>query len=164
MIATIRPTVWADLPQVMLLFDKARSFMRKNGNAHQWINGYPTQSFIEEEINAGHSLVCENEDGKIVATFCYILGEDPTYIHIYEGEWLNDKPYGTVHRLASSGEERGVAKACFDWCLQRCSNLRVDTHRDNLPMQKNLLNDGFVYCGIIYVNDGSERLAYQKTV
>lgn len=164
MIATIRPTVWADLSQVMLLFDKARSFMRKNGNAHQWINGYPTQSFIEEEINAGHSFVCENEDGKVVATFCYILGEDPTYIHIYQGEWLNEEPYGTVHRLASSGEERGVAKACFDWCLQRCPNLRVDTHRDNLPMQKNLLNDGFVYCGIIYVNDGSERLAYQKTV
>lgn len=41
-------------------------------------------------------------------------------------------------------------------------SIRVDTHRDNISMQKMLLKNGFKYCGIIYLKDGSERLAYDK--
>ena len=162
MITNIRPSTVQDLDRVMQLYNIARNFMRSQGNYQQWINGYPSKAFIREEIAAGHSFVCENENGLIVATFCFIIGEDPTYRKIYDGEWLNEAPYGTVHRMASGGQEKGVARCVFDWCFTMISNVRVDTHRDNRVMQHILQSYGFNYCGIIYLSDGSERLAYQK--
>jgi len=74
MITRIRHTTTADLPEVMAMYAVARDFMRRNGNASQWVNGYPTEEFIREEINAGHSFVCENQSGERVGTFCFIPG------------------------------------------------------------------------------------------
>ena len=42
------------------------------------------------------------------------------------------------------------------------ASIRVDTHRDNLPMQRMLQKNGFIYCGIIYLADGKERFAFEK--
>ena len=78
-----------------------------------------------------------------------------------EGRWLNDKPYGVIHRLASNGKTGGVARLCIAWCAARADNLRADTHADNLVMQRLLLANGFQPCGIIYTRE-SPRLAYQK--
>ena len=89
------------------------------------------------------------------------MGEDPTYRHIYDGAWLNDEPYGVIHRMATSGKQKGVSEACINWCFQRCGNIRVDTHRDNKVMQHILTKHGFQRCGIIYVKNGTERIAYQ---
>lgn len=164
MIKLIRPTTLSDLPEVMEMYEIARKFMREQGNSGQWVNGYPTENYIIEEISAEHSFVCENENSELVGTFCFIIGDDPTYREIFDGKWLNDAPYGAVHRVASSGKEKGVAEACFNWCFTQCRNIKVDTHRDNKVMQNVLTKLGFQYCGIIYVSNGSERLAYQKTI
>lgn len=162
MITNIRLTTLDDLHRVMELYDIARDFMRENGNSSQWIDGYPSEKFIAEEIADNHSYVCENHEGEIVATFCFIYGNDPTYEKIYYGQWLDNESYATIHRMASSGEEKGVGVACFDYCFSQHPNIRVDTHRDNLVMQNIMEKYGFTYCGIIYVSNGSERLAYQK--
>lgn len=162
MITRIRPTVMADLQEVMAIYAIAREHMCRTGNPTQWSDGYPAEFFIVEEIVAGHSFVCENEDNKLVGTFCLVHGEDSTYARIYEGQWLNDKPYATLHRIASSGIERNIARNCIDWCFTQHANIRVDTHRDNHIMQYMLQSMGFTYCGIIFVSNGSERLAYQK--
>lgn len=158
----IRATNFNDLPNVMSLYDYARNLMRANGNLVQWINGYPSEELIRGEIENGHSFVGLDDEGEIVVTFCLIIGDDPTYRVIREGSWLNDEPYGVVHRMATSGKRQGVAQECFNWCFGRCMNLRVDTHSDNHAMQHVLLKLGFVYCGIIYVADRTERLAFQK--
>jgi len=42
------------------------------------------------------------------------------------------------------------------------ANIRIDTHKDNRIMQHNIEKHGFTYCGIIYLANGDERLAYQK--
>lgn len=162
MITHIRSTTSEDLPAVMNVYDAARKFMQANGNETQWMDGYPSEALIAEEIQAGHSFVCENEEGDIVGTFCFIIGEDATYKNIYEGNWLNSKPYATLHRIASSGTEKRISQAVLDWCFLQYPNIRVDTHRDNTIMQRILKDYGFEYCGIIYVSNGSERLAYQK--
>ena len=164
MITNIRHTTHTDLPEIMSIYSVARDFMRSTGNVGQWVNGYPTVQFISEEIDAGHSFVCINREGEITGTFCFIIGEDPTYMKIYDGQWLNNELYGTVHRIASSGKERGIAKVCFEWCFNQCPNIRVDTHRNNLVMQHILKDIEFQYCGVIYLSDGAERLAYQKTL
>lgn len=50
----------------------------------------------------------------------------------------------------------------MDFCFAADRNIRMDTHRDNTIMQHCISNDGFAYCGIIYLANGDERLAYQK--
>lgn len=157
----IRPTEIKDLPLVMEIYDYARAFMRATGNTTQWIDGYPSEALIRREIEESHSFACIDEQGEILGTFCFILGEDPTYQQIYEGAWLNDEPYGVIHRLATNGKQKGMSEACLDWCFERWPNVRVDTHRDNKVMQHILTKYGFQRCGIIYVKNGTERIAYQ---
>lgn len=53
------------------------------------------------------------------------------------------------------------ARACMDFALRHYATIRIDTHRDNQPMQNAIRKAGFTYCGIIYCWDGSERLAFQ---
>lgn len=92
--------------------------------------------------------------------FAFIPGEDPTYRYIEDGSWHWNRPYGTIHRLASRGTARGVAKACFDFCREKIPYLRIDTHADNHPMQSAVLRYGFRKCGTIYLTDGSPRIAF----
>ena len=117
------------------------------------------RSVIRQEIEDGHSFVCMDGQGEILGTFCFILGEDPNYQHIYEGNWLNDEPYGVIHRLATNGKRKGVSDACLNWCFEQWGNIRVDTHQDNKVMQHILTKYGFQRCGIIYVKNGTERIA-----
>lgn len=155
----------ADLSSLLEIFEHARRFMCATGNPTQWIDGYPSEELILGEIEARHCFVCVDEQsGQLEGTFCFIEGEDPTYRVIYDGAWLNDAPYGVIHRLATAGRKKGVAEACLCWCAERCNNLRVDTHRDNRVMQHILEKHGFLRCGIILVRNGTERIAYQRII
>jgi len=159
----IRKTKADELDLVLKLFEHGRSIMRADGNFKQWANGHPKPELVVNDIACGNSYLCEDEQGEIVATFAFIQGIDPTYINIYEGEWIDaDSPYGVIHRMASTPESHGVAQQVFDWCYEQCHNLKVDTHRDNHIMQHVLLKSGFKYCGIIYLLSGAERFAYQR--
>lgn len=159
----IRKTKIEETDKLMDIFEQGKRIMRRNGNLKQWTGGYPTRELIEKEILIGNSYVCVDETGNIVGTFAFIHGKEPTYAQIYEGQWLDDeKPYATIHRLASTESSHGVAAACLEWCAKQMPNLRADTHRDNHILQHILLKHGFVYCGIINLPNGDERLAYQK--
>lgn len=160
----IRLAVADDLDRLMEVFESARAFMVATGNASQWINGYPQRELIAAEITDSHCYVCEKESGGIVGTFCFLPGPDPTYVRIENGNWLNNAAYYVIHRLASDGTCKGIAEMCIDWCRSRSSNLRVDTHADNKVMQHILKQHGFVRCGIIYVANGTPRIAYQTAV
>ena len=97
------------------------------------------------------------------APFYFAVEEEPSYQHI-EGRWLNDNPYGVIHRLASDGRVRGLFRECLAFASKHCSEIRVDTHEDNAPMRQLLVAESFVPCGTIYVADGSLRIAYQKSL
>ncbi len=158
----IRHANVGDLDAILPIYDHARRYMRQNGNPTQWSGGYPDETTLREDIEKDRLFVCTDR-GEIVGVFCYFFGDDPTYRRIYEGSWKNDLPYGVLHRIAVSSHRRGVASFCYDYCFSQCKNLKIDTHRDNIPMQKSLAKNGFSYCGIIYLASGDERLAYQKT-
>ena len=89
--------------------------------------------------------------------------DDPTYHRIDFGSWKSDAPYAVIHRIAVKHHGKGIIDFCFNECFRLQGNLRIDTHRDNIPMQKCLIRNGFEYCGVIYLANGDERLAYQKT-
>lgn len=159
----IRKTDITEIDTLMDIFEQGKCIMRKDGNMKQWTNGYPTIEIINKDIENGNSYVCIDEQQHIIGTFAFIKGNDPTYIHIYEGAWTDDtRPYGVIHRLASTEDSKGVATSCLQWCYEQIPNLRADTHRDNHILQYILKKHGFQYCGIIYLLNGDERLAFQK--
>ena len=158
---TIRKATYQDLPRILEIYRDARRYMRENGNPYQWGDAYPPTCVVEEDISLGRCHVCDDE-GDVVGVFCFFKGTDPTYAEIYQGAWLNDMPYGVIHRIAVAAHRKGVASQCFAYAYALCPNLRIDTHRDNKPMQASLVKNGFTYCGIIYLANGDERLAYQK--
>jgi hypothetical protein len=137
--------------------------MKTNGNATQWGDTYPPVSLLQSDISAGKSYVIENQN-EICATFYFAVESDVTYAHIDNGNWLNDEPYGVIHRIASNGKAGGILHTCVAFCQTQTNNLRIDTHKDNKIMQHLLSKEGFTLCGIICLTDGSPRLAYQKCV
>ena len=156
----IRNATVADIPEIMRICDSARNYMRANGNKAQWINGYPSEELWRDDIAKKQCFVCE-EKNHLCAVFAFILGEDSTYQYIENGQWKNDLPYGTIHRLGSDGTCSGIMEKCKAFALSHISELRADTHEDNKIMQSVLERNGFEKCGIIYIEDGSPRIAYQ---
>ena len=86
---------------------------------------------------------------------------EPTY-DVIDGAWLTDGPYGVIHRIASYPEVHGIFSAIIDFASARYPHLRIDTHRDNRIMQHLIDMAGFTYCGVIWLEDGTERLAYER--
>lgn len=148
----------------MEVLSAAKKIMRSSGNLNQWTGGYPSEEAILCDIEKGCGYVVEDE-GTVVGYFAFVPSPEPTYKSIYDGEWLDDTlPYHVIHRIGSFPEVHGVFKSIMDWCFSQDSNIRIDTHRDNKIMQHLIQKEGFTYCGIIYLANGDERLAYQKIV
>lgn len=154
----IRPAVTADLSRILEIYEIAKKFMRASGNPTQWSNGYPFPDLLEEDIKAGNLYVVTGGDA-IHGVFAFILGADPTYTVIEGGSWRSDSPYGTIHRIASDGSG-GILAAALEFSRSRISHLRVDTHADNKPMQHLVEKYGFSRRGIIYIEDGTPRIAF----
>ncbi len=146
--------------QIMEIYAAARNYMREQGNPLQWGSTYPPREVVCADIEAKNLYMCV-ENGEILGVFVYFEGEEPAYRQIV-GAWKMDALGGVMHRVAVVRHGCGVARFCFDFCYDRCQNLRIDTHRDNLPMRRALEKNGFEACGVICLEDGSERLAYQK--
>ena len=98
-------------------------------------------------------------NNQICGAFVFFIGDDPTYRYI-EGSWMKDTPYGVIHRIAGQGG--GIFADALSFCEARISHIRIDTHHDNKPMQHVVEKAGFSRRGIIYVDDGSPRIAYEK--
>jgi GNAT superfamily N-acetyltransferase len=129
---------------------------------------------IRDDISRdeSYSVTC---DGEICATFALIEGGEPTYDKIYDGTWLTgyspatSPDYFAIHRVAISVRLRGqgIATQIIDFAAQKARaaekrSLRIDTHRGNVVMRRMLEKHGFVHCGTIYLENGDERVAYEK--
>ena len=159
----IRKATIEDLELIMGIYRKAQDFMIKIGNPNQWGHFYPSEDLVIDDISKGISyLIFEDTfDDCPHGVFVLIDGLEPTYKYIEDGNWLNDEPYMTLHRIASDGKVHGVFKSAIDHCKSICNNIRIDTHNNNQIMQKQIERNGFKRCGAIYVKDGSPRIAYQ---
>ena len=153
-----------DIDEIMRIYDTARQTMRASGNQAQWVNGYPKREMIEDDIARRVSYVMLGDDGKPHAVFMFSVEDDPTYALIEDGTWIDDEPYGVVHRIGSDGVIPGVLAKAVAFCSSIIGNLRIDTHADNVIMHHVLAKVGFKRCGTIYCQDGSPRVAYQLRV
>lgn len=158
---TIRKAGQADMDRILEIYSRARTYMAETGNPNQWINGYPSRDDVQKDLDKKALYVCEEQD-EIEAVFMFATGEEPNYAVIEQGEWLNGAPYGYMHRVASAGRKKGMASVCMQWCFEQCGNLRGDTHKDNKIMQSVFEKNGFERCGVVYMEDGTPRIAYHK--
>jgi hypothetical protein len=144
--------------------DAAKGIMRQSGNMHQWGDGYPSEAVITADIERNSGFVIE-DNNEIVGYFAFLQSPEPTYATICDGKWVDDtRQYHVVHRIASMPDAHGVFKSIMDFGFKQESNIRIDTHRDNHIMQHVIMKYGFTYCGIIFLLNGDERLAYQRIV
>lgn len=157
---TIRKAAPADLLRIHEIYAAARQFMRDHGNFSQWDGEDAPERLLPGDIEAGNLYVLE-EAGEIHAAFAFIIGADPCYAVIEQGEWKSDVPYAAVHRVASDGTLHNVIGRIMDFAKSNISHIRIDTHEHNKVMQKALKKQGFERCGIIYVTDGTPRIAFE---
>lgn len=165
----------SDVDSIMHIIGEARESIGQLG-IDQWQYGYPSRDIILDDIRLGQSYVGE-ENGDIIAVFALKSDGEPTYDRIYDGEWLTEDRVGgkcnyfALHRIAIAKAYRGtgVSSQLVNFIKNKCvernkQSIRVDTHRGNVPMRKMLQKNGFEYCGLIYLHDGYERVAYEIKV
>lgn len=127
-------------------------------NIPQWINGYPSIETITQDINLkrGYVYIIDNE----IVGYFVVLEHDPCYDNI-DGEWLNDLPYVAIHRTVTKYFNAGLGSKMLDEIKNIYSHIRIDTHEGNISMNKCLIKNNFIYCGVIKLADGSPRNAYE---
>lgn len=152
-----------DLAEIRRIYDCAKEYMNENGNPNQWVLGYPPAQMLVDDIEKAQLYVVCNNCNTPHAVFAAIEGVDPTYT-VIDGSWRNDSDYVAIHRVASDGYFRGVVCQAVAYVKSVYKkDIRIDTHKDNKTMQKALQDNGFVYCGVIKLQNGSPRNAYQLT-
>ena len=168
----IRRSTQADVEAIMPIFEEARGTIAALG-IDQWQNGYPSEDIVFADIERDQSYLCDF-DGNICGTFAMLKDGEPTYDKIYEGHWLTgdrSHDYIAIHRVAISVLSRGsgLSGKIIEYASDFAQNLgrkslRIDTHRGNLIMRRMLEKNGFMFCGIIYLENGDERVAYERVL
>lgn len=162
---SIRPATNSDLPRMAEIFESARRYMASTGNPKQWGEVSPRPELVAADISRGESYVVTCE-GRIVATFALVSAPDPHYSIITDGPgWEESEvPYMTLHRVASDGTVSGLMQRIIAWSATWSDHLRIDTHADNAIMLRHIERAGFRFCGIVLMDDGSPRRAFQRIV
>ena len=158
-----------DINNIMKIINDAKAYF-KDMSIDQWQNGYPNEEVIKNDIDNNNSYVLERE-GEIVATAMFAIEREKTYDNIYDGKWLTEGEYAVIHRIAVDNKFKGlklgaeIVKNAIEICKNKgIESIKIDTHKDNNSMQKFLLNNGFKYCGVIYLEDKSPRIAFEKKI
>jgi N-acetylglutamate synthase-like GNAT family acetyltransferase len=162
-----RKAVEADASSIMNIIKQAQAYFKEQG-INQWQDNYPNLETIKNDISNKNGYVLL-KDNNVVGTVAVIFDGEKNYEFIYKGEWISNHEYAVIHRIAVDTNYKGVGlssviiKNIEQMCLNKCiHSIKVDTHKENLSMQKLLHKNGFQYCGIIYLENKSERIAFEK--
>jgi len=172
----IRAARERDIDGMMAIVEEARAYFKENG-IPQWQEPHPGETHLYpgrpdllKDIAKGGSYVMT--DGDEIVGICGIaFAVDPNYARIDGGAWLNDRPYGVLHRTAIKANRKGqrLAGRFVDFAAEEAKkrgihDLRGDTHELNHSMRRLFEATGFKVCGTVYMVDGAPRLAYHKVL
>jgi uncharacterized protein YqgV (UPF0045/DUF77 family) len=162
-----RKAVETDINNIMKIIKQAQVYFKQQG-INQWQDNYPNIETIRDDIihKNGYVLL---KDNNIVATVAVSFDKEKAYNSIYDGEWISNNEYAVIHRMAVDNNYKGlelsfqIIKNIEQLCLNKdVHSIKVDTHEENLSMQKLLKKNKFQYCGIVYLEDKSKRIAFEK--
>jgi GNAT superfamily N-acetyltransferase len=164
----IRKSEINDIDSIMEVIYDAQAYL-KSQNIDQWQDGYPNHESFKDDINKNFSYVLTDNEN-IVGTMYFSFEEDPCYKGI-DGQWKTNGCYAVIHRIAvlSSYKGKGTAKVLLDFAVNECKknnipSIRIDTHIENLSMQRFLYKNGFELCGTITLMSGASRIALEKII
>lgn len=158
-----------DIKSIMNIINQAQAWF-KDQRIDQWQNNYPNIETIINDINNSYGYVLL-KNNIVIGTAAVSFDGEKTYNSIYNGKWISNDDYAVIHRIAvdSNYKGLGLASVLFKYIEELCldkgiHSIKVDTHEENMPMQKLLYKNGFQYCGIIYLEDKSKRIAFEKII
>lgn len=164
-----RKAVETDIDDIMNIIKQAQAYFKEQG-IDQWQNNYPNPETIGNDIANKRSYILL-KDNNIVATAAVSFDGEKTYDSIYEGEWITNSQYAVIHRIAVDNTYKGlglsskIIKNVEELCLSKgVHSIKIDTHEENISMQKLLKKNKFQYCGVIYLEDGNKRIAFERTL
>lgn len=157
----------SDVEMIMKIINQAQEYLKKQG-INQWQNNYPNFNIIKNDIENKNGYVLL-KNNIIIGTVAVSFDREKNYDKIYNGDWHSNYKYAVIHRIAIDDKYKGLGLAAEfiknieEICLHKCVNsIKVDTHKENTSMQRFLQKNGFEYCGIIYLEDNNERIAFDK--
>ena len=154
----------AELSDCISVLADGRRFQQSQGFT-QWPEGYPAAEDVKQDILTQRGYVLK--DGNRICAYFYVDTYDSSYPDI-QGTWHCEGDYMVIHRVAIADGYRGTGVSsvlfrAFEELARSkgISNLRIDTHESNIPMQRVLARHGYAYCGTVVQNNGL-RWAYDK--
>ena len=170
----IRLATEADIPQVMEVIADAKELFKSQGSV-QWqdADGYPHEGTIRNDLLKSQLFISLIKD-KVVGMIAILRDEDKNYKVIYDGEWISDKPYYTIHRLAVRKGYYGqhIAYNLIEFAKKKAkddgiASVRADTMVENMQMRGLLKKCGFTQCGKVILDSkcaDPSRLAFEILV
>jgi len=168
---TIKLSVPENIKAIMKIVGDAQRYLASQ-NIDQWQDGYPSEELIALDIENQNSYIITNDTGNITATLMFTTQPESSYYGI-DGKWItaHNATYGVIHRLAVDENYRGTGISRFvfqhfeNWLkAHQIESLRLDTHLENQGMQNLLKSLNYTYCGVIILESGDKRLAFEKLV
>lgn len=164
-----------DAQQISEIFEDAKEKFANDGT-YQWKGIYPNIDSFYQDLKKEVVIVYE-ENGLIIGTATIVFSIDKNYNEI-DGAWVNNDKYVSIHRIATRKGflKRGIASALFKEAElialnNGITNIKIDTHQNNISMRSLLEKLDYIECGIIILLNREdlslkerERVAYQKVL
>jgi len=166
----IKRATLRDLPAIMAIIDHAKAQLKAAGSP-QWQDGYPDAAALKKDVD-GQQCWLLVVDGQVAGTATMIIGDEPSYVNIEDGQWQNNQdPYATIHRIAIGAGFGGqhLSHYFFSNLISQAyhegvRNFRMDTHAQNQQLQAIARSFGYKHRGTIYVTEqtsDASRLAFE---
>lgn len=159
-----------DLPAIVNIIDAARKLLAERSIPQWQETTGPTKESLTLDLDKDRLFVLVVDEK--VAGVAVITDEwDPAY-EAMTTPWqeVDSTTYASIHRFAIAAAYRGQGLA--DWLMaqliQLCElagfkDIRIDTHPQNVAMQKVIEKAGFQKRGLVYLDvPNGERYAYQR--
>ena len=169
-----RRAVPEDMDALLDILEQAKAYLRESG-VDQWQEGYPNREALLADMEAGRGWIFECE-GRPAGYECISMSPEECYRDI-DGAWLTEgENYAVIHRAMAAADFRHTKLASEMFSLAEDlaagmgrQSVRVDTHRDNMAMNRLCEKLGYTFCGVVDLSSvdpahDSKRNGYEKTI
>lgn len=166
----VRPAAKSDINDVLGCVRRIKCEYFEANNINQWADDYPSREIFAADVEKKSLYVMHM--GEVLVGFGVFSAEKESCYSDIDGAWLTSgENYLVVHRFGINPDWHGMGmgtallgladKICE---VKKIVSVRVDTHEDNISMQKLLEKCGYSKCGIIRLENGEPRIAYEKVI